>query len=52
MSRQELVEKMVSMLMVYDIETHHEIINQLSQDTDVAWTSLYDEAWTDYACRL
>jgi hypothetical protein len=52
MTRQELVEKMVSMLMEYDIETHHEIINQLSQDADEAWLSMCDEAWTDYACRI
>ncbi len=40
------------MLMEYDIETQHEIINQVSQVADDAWQSMCDEAWADYACGV
>ncbi len=52
MTRLELVEKMVEMLMDYDIETQHEILDQVSQLADEAWQSMCDEAWADYACGV
>jgi hypothetical protein len=49
MTRQELIEKMVDMLMEYEFETQQQILFQVLDEIEESQRILEDIVWSEYA---